>query len=874
MPDLVTHLNAALEGCYRIERELGEGGMATVYLADDLRHERKVALKVLKPELAAVVGAERFLAEIKTTANLQHPNILPLFDSGEADGFLFYVMPYVEGESLRERLEREKQLPVDEAVRIAEDVAEALHAAHEQGVIHRDVKPANILLSGGRPLIADFGIAFAVSAAGGGRLTETGLSMGTPFYMSPEQASADREPTSASDVYSLGCVLYEALTGEPPYVGSTAQAVLARILQGGSVSVTELRSSVPANVEAAIRKALERLPADRFRSALDLSKALSDQRFRYGLPPTGADDVPSAGWKAAAVAGWAVASVLAAALAAVLTRPAQEVGRDVSIRASLAPFVLRAPAGTGELVEISPDGSWIVAKTHEGGVSRLLIRGSDELEFRDMPAEVLNSGGHPTFSPDSRLLLVDGPGGVRVIDLESGIVDNVAAGSHPHWGANGIADNGLYHMADISSSPTLLLESDSVGRPHLLPNGRGVLYQLGGDISTRRLGVLDLRSRERTEFDILGNNPQYVPTGHVVFGDQDQQLMAVPFDIEELRPSGSPFLVAGDVLVFNGGATQFTVSDNGIAIVGGTSPVEAGQQLSLVRTDGTVSSLPVRGNLSTPRFSPDGRRIAYESDLVIRVFDRVTGTDMALTEGRNARTPTWAPDGQSVRFFLNSGESGGGGWAVYDAPLADKQAARILFHYQGAASSHLLFGSTPDDSMHLLQLVSIDRGADLAAFTGGDSPTDYLRARWDESSGALSPNGRWVAYVSTETGRPEVYVRSFPEPGPRIDVSVDGGVEPLWSPEGDAVYFRALSSEEVLRAELSLTGTPVVSPPSRVVADVWHRASSGFPARRWDMARDGELVFVGGSDSGGDLPIVPLQLIVNFFDLLEERDPN
>ncbi|HSM04649.1 MAG TPA: serine/threonine-protein kinase, partial [Longimicrobiales bacterium] len=208
-PDPIARLNAALEGRYHIERELGVGGMATVYLADDLRHERKVALKVLKPELAAVVGADRFLAEIKTTANLQHPNILPLFDSGEADGFLFYVMPLVEGESLRDRIEREKQLPVDEAVRIATDVAEALQAAHDEGVIHRDIKPANILLSNGEPLVSDFGIALAVGAAGGGRLTETGLSLGTPHYMSPEQATGDVHVGPAADVYALGCVLYE-----------------------------------------------------------------------------------------------------------------------------------------------------------------------------------------------------------------------------------------------------------------------------------------------------------------------------------------------------------------------------------------------------------------------------------------------------------------------------------------------------------------------------------------------------------------------------------------------------------------------------------------------------------------------------------------
>ena len=256
--------------------------MATVYLAKDLKHERKVALKVLKPELAAVVGAERFLAEIKTTANLQHPHILPLFDSGEADGFLFYVMPMVEGESLRERIDRDHQLPVDEAVAIATKVAGALQAAHERGVIHRDVKPANILLSKGEPLVSDFGIALAVGAAGGGRLTETGLSLGTPHYMSPEQATGDQHVGPATDIYALGCVLYEMLVGEPPYTGSTPQAVLGKIITEPPALVTKQRKSVPANVEATVNRALEKLPADRFTGAQDLAKALGDPGFRHG----------------------------------------------------------------------------------------------------------------------------------------------------------------------------------------------------------------------------------------------------------------------------------------------------------------------------------------------------------------------------------------------------------------------------------------------------------------------------------------------------------------------------------------------------------------------------------------------------------------
>ncbi len=277
MSDAATGLGRALADRYRIERELGQGGMATVYLAHDVKHDRKVALKVLRPELAAVIGAERFLTEIKTTANLQHPHILPLFDSGEADGFVYYVMPYVEGESLRDRLTREKQLPVDEAVRIATEVADALEYAHGHGVIHRDIKPENILLHGGHALVADFGIALAVSRSDGGtRMTETGMSLGTPTYMSPEQAMGEREITPRSDVYALGAMLYEMLVGEPPFTGTTAQAIVAKVMTEEPASIVAQRHTVPPHVEAAVLRALEKLPADRFATAAQFAAALAD----------------------------------------------------------------------------------------------------------------------------------------------------------------------------------------------------------------------------------------------------------------------------------------------------------------------------------------------------------------------------------------------------------------------------------------------------------------------------------------------------------------------------------------------------------------------------------------------------------------------
>jgi serine/threonine-protein kinase len=390
--DSIAPLNAALEGRYLVKRELGEGGMATVYLADDLKHERKVALKVLKPELAAVVGADRFLAEIKTTANLQHPHILPLFDSGEADGFLFYVMPFVEGESLHDRLERDYQLPVDEAVRLAVDLAEALESAHAHGVVHRDVKPANILLSQGRPLVADFGIALALSSAGGHRMTETGLSLGTPHYVSPEQATGDQVVGPASDIYSLGCVVYEMLVGEPPYTGRTAQAVLGRVITSVPESVASQRRAVPAHVDAAVSKALEKVPADRFSSAAEFAAALEDETFRHGAMGVTSASRQS---RAFAAAGWVLLALFGIGFITTALQPdPAPVVRKLSL-------TYPPETGPSEWFDLTPDGSALIMADRSrgsGAAFSLFIQRLDDVSTVPIPDS--RTGFDPAVSPD------------------------------------------------------------------------------------------------------------------------------------------------------------------------------------------------------------------------------------------------------------------------------------------------------------------------------------------------------------------------------------------------------------------------------------------------------------------------------------------
>src|SRR5215218_9466473 len=403
MPEILSRLQGALTDRYRIEREIGAGGMATVYLAQDLRHDRRVALKLLRPELSAVIGAERFLAEIKLTANLQHPHILPLFDSGAADGFLFYVMPYVEGESLRSRLTREKQLPVPDAVRIATEVASALDYAHRHGVVHRDIKPENILLHDGRALVADFGIALAASKAGGNRMTETGMSLGTPHYMSPEQAMGEREITARSDVYAIGVVLYEMLTRDPPFTGSTAQAIVARVLTETPRPILPQRHTIPPAIETAVLTALEKLPADRFGSAAQFSEALagrgSTPAARTAVMPAASAIVATANRRVQL--GLLAAAVVAAAVAAWGWFRPGEAPTVNRFSLYLPAEQALAPVNTsGNRVAISPDGKRIVYSGPAQRGTQLWVREHDQLTSTPVPGT--ENAGTPFFSPDGR----------------------------------------------------------------------------------------------------------------------------------------------------------------------------------------------------------------------------------------------------------------------------------------------------------------------------------------------------------------------------------------------------------------------------------------------------------------------------------------
>ncbi len=678
MDDLLPRLTAALQDRYAIDREVGEGGMATVYLAQDLKHSRKVALKVLKPELAAVVGADRFLTEIQVTANLQHPHILPLHDSGEADSFLYYVMPYVEDETLRQLIDREKQLPVDEAVRIATAVANALDYAHRNKVVHRDIKPANILLQDGEPVVADFGIALAVGAAGGSRLTETGLSVGTPYYMSPEQATGDQMLGAATDTYALACVLYEMLVGEPPYLGNTAQAVLGKIIAGAPIAPMEQRSSIPANVDAAIRKALEKLPADRFTTAQEFSKALTDPHFRYGEPET-AESVAGAGlWKRIA-AGLAATTVLFAGISAGLflrpqpPLPVTRVSVHLPVDQELTGF------GT---FDMSRDGSLIVYEGPGGaeGSKQLWTRRWDALEAT--PIRDSEGRDYPAVSPDGQEVAFRQGGSIRVVPVMGGVSRTlVDSGCCLRWGPDGDwiyytnRESGLSRVPSAGGASEVLSEMDeaSGGGAHLWaevpPGGAGAVYQVndateGGD---PRIESVDFKTGE-VRVLTSGLFPRY-SAGRLLFTTvEGTTLMAAPFDVERLDFTGTPTPVAEGLRPRQGRLAFYSASLSGALVYSSGIPGNIRYEAIWVTRQGQETVIdpdwsfdPGTNNRGLD-LSPDGMQLAVtilddgNYDIWIKQLPAGPLSRLTFDQEWDVR-PRWTPDGSAVTFLSRRGDA-------------------------------------------------------------------------------------------------------------------------------------------------------------------------------------------------------------------------
>lgn len=799
-------LRAALGDRYQLERELGEGGMAVVYLARDLRHDRAVALKVLRAELSAVIGADRFLHEIRVTANLQHPHILPLFDSGAADGLLYYVMPYVEGESLRDRLTRERQLSIGETVRLGLQLASALDYAHRRGVLHRDIKPENILIHEGQALLADFGVALALRHAGGARLTQTGLTVGTPQYMSPEQATGERDLDARSDIYSLAAVMYEMLAGEPPFSGPSVQAVLTKLVTETPRPLRQIRDTIHPVLEETIHQALARLPADRFAGAAEFVQALA----QAPLTPTQPTSVHAGVRPASRLRsrlGWAVPIGLAVALGAFavgrLTRPGP------------APVPLRFVVPTPDR-QVDPRYGWAPTLAIGGAGRELVFRSGSLLQVRALdefvprPLAGTEGASMPTFSPDGQWVAFHQNGHLRKLPLAGGSVVGIApadVGPGVTWGEDeriyysSLGGNGgIWRVPAAGGVPEpVTAVSDSAGEyvhawPQLLPGGQQLLFTVLGPSS----GALDSRivveipgSGERRTIVEGGTFGRYLPSGHLLYVSNEGSVFAAAFDLRKGILVGTPQQVLADVHVSSwGGAALLALADDGTIAFEPGGPAAPHILRAVNATGRDVGDILTTGDLDGIRLSPDERQVVANVRAASRndiwLFGPEGEPERLTFDEAEDEFPIWSPDGGTI---------------AYTSSLAS-QARRIQLRSVAAGTRprriltwprHLHLTSWSADGAWLAGYdFSPGKGQDVWAIAAdGTDSIPVAAGPASEADPDFSPDGRWVAYQSDESGRMEVFVVSFPDLAVKRQISLNGGRAPRWDPQGGRLFYLA-----------------------------------------------------------------------------------
>jgi serine/threonine-protein kinase len=822
---------------YTIERELGRGGMATVYLALDARHHRRVAVKVLHPELSAVIGSERFLKEIEVTAGLQHPHILPLFDSGDVDGQLYYVMPFVDGETLRTRLEREKQLPIDDAVRIATEVASALEYAHKRHVVHRDIKPENILLHDGAALVADFGIALAVQDAGGERMTQTGLSLGTPQYMAPEQAMGEKSVGPKADIYALGAVTYEMLAGEPPFTGPTSQAIVAKMLTDDPAPPSRQRRSIPPALEAAVLRALEKLPADRWPSAQTFAEAMTATHLApRRVEPRGSRPA----WLP-----WSIAGV-AAALAAWgwLRRPPEPPPMPPSRLSIIASGA--GAAGNGRLLDISPDGERIAFVTLASTAASGYIQ---ELDRPDaVPVPSLQGGVDLHFSRDGRSIYFGDVGQLQLRRVSIGGGAPVAMRGVPSSPFIAHAPDGSMWVSTPSFEIFHVAADGTVRKPferaqpkltlaimQVFRDGRTALAK---DYQTAdgQLYVMDLASGGLTPlFDFPVVEARYA-VGLLVYVRTDGSLHAMPFDDEAHTLSGAAVQIGENVSLTGSGIAQFGLASNGTIVYTPAQP----RQLMLVDRAGNATPLTAeRRNFHMPRFSADGGTIALDFPSLdgrdVWTLDRATSGLSRVTSDRDAHDPVWSRDGRELYFtsFRRDGAFG-----IYRTKPGSGLTTKV------AVDARLAFTGVPlpDGRTLLTQAVDFRSGTrnDIVRIDSAGRMTPVVAESYDEGYSEVSPDGRWLAYASTLSGQYEVYVRALEGDADQVQVSTSGGIEPMWSRDGRELFYRAEGAGKVHLATATIDRGPPVRVTSRRALFSMEEYDAAQPHANYDVSPDGK----------------------------------
>jgi serine/threonine-protein kinase len=773
-------------------------------------------------------------------------------------------MPYVAGDTLRSRLERERQLPIEEAVRITQEVAGALAHAHAVNVVHRDIKPENILLQDGHALVADFGIALAVADAGGARLTQTGLSLGTPQFRAPEQAMGERTIDARADIYSLGCVLYEMLTGDPPFTAATAQAVVARVITDTPRPVSVLRRSVPAHVEAAVERALEKLPADRFSSAAEFAAALNGTGAHQTVRRLGVRPAVRSSRLAAMATAVTIAIVALGIGAGAAWWLKPVVPPPVPTARAVVPLARGQLLSTGlSSLDISADGTQLVYVGEVGGRTRLFLRpladSSRQLEGTEGATEPFFSpaGDWIGFFANGSLFKVPRSGGVpiRIAD-----VPNVPAGVS--WGRDGTilyaVGGSLYRVSsDGRAAPQLVRVTTerggavrNVSFPWFFPDQRDALVTVDSVVA-----IMDL-ARGETRPLLRGSQAQYLPTGHLIYNDDEGRIRVVGFDrrvrqvVGTSRPAFEAFRGSG------GGSAFFAISATGTLVY-----MPGGFQRSLVWVDrnGRETPLPIepRG-YRFPKISPDGRLLAVTIDprpSSVWIIDPGRGSASPLTRsGEHSITSVWSPDARRVAYQVIG--------AIQARPVeGGDQPSMVLAHSAGGplnAEAWMRDGRL----LGVRAARSWQSPRDIVMYAPGDTAVQPVVATSaDDRDPAPSPDGRWLAYASNVTGTLEVYVRPFPASGPSVRVSAGGGREPHWSSSGTEIFYR--NGGAILAARVSTSPTfSVIGKPGTLFEGGYDFTQD----RNWDVGPGDRFLMIRSDPALG----TSLRVVFNWFAELRD----
>ena len=774
-------------------------------------------------------------------------------------------------------------------MRIATEVADALDYAHRHGVIHRDIKPENILLHDGRAMVMDFGIALAVSAAAGGRMTETGLSLGTPHYMSPEQATADRQITGRSDIYSLASVLYEMLSGEPPHMGTSAQQIIMKILADVPRPVTELRKSVPPHVSAALAHALQKLPADRFTTAREFSDALQGR----GVPGTLATySVPNAPASTTHVArhplvlGLAAALVVAIGFGAMQYSAAHRQAPEQAIRFHIdmpwTAHVGNLPNGTN--VAISPDGRMFAYAADGVGDRDIYVQRFDETEAHALTGIAGSTNTNiPAFSPDGEWIAYSDGTRIWKVPVRGGSPVQVGSfGAFPYsltWSPAGLlvggTDRGIEVLPDGGGSPRVVARPDTAAAeawfrpPRALPDGETVLFAIQSTegLGRSRLATLSLKTGRVMRYDLTVLDPLGVVDGTLVFVLPGGALMAVGIDLRKGRLMGDPVALGPTVSTDITGAADAALSPTGtLAFLPRAVGTVVGWVDSLGRFEAVLSE---PRTYSYPRVSPDGRKVALsvegEGQSGVWIHDLASATLSALTDTDSSVNdrPEWSPDGRRVLYRRDRQTRQAIWWRTVDQSVPAEPLLSSTAHdyFEGVL--------TPDGKAIVYQVDDFAAGLSdvYYRYLAGDTTEKVLAATAvPESQARVSPDGRWVAYWAGVSGPGEVFVQPFPGPGGRVQVSSAGGSEPVWSRDGRRVFYRdsrsiIVAADVTTSPQFAVTGRTDLFPDAYMVAPGWHA--------NYDVSPDGRRFLMVKAAT-----VPQLQVVTGWLPELRERMRN